>query len=444
MIAFIKKLCIIRSMSTTEYESGAGKENESLDFSVSALPLNNRAAHSCRSINVSISSPGSASLQNKIASQISISHPVGSFGADIGLSSINRDKPKDKRHPARRKRSFLEQQLKNYLEYAGYERSLSKHTILAYGRDIQTFVNWYQGEARKTHQVPKRTDISEYMLNLSRQNQKPSSIARTLASLRGWFAWMKNGGTISDDPTETMHNPQKGRKLPAVLTQSEVKRILDTAESARDKAILELLYACGLRVSELIGLNIDDLSLNQSYLKCLGKGDKERVIPVGDTALLALSKYMNDPKERTLALKTRFEKPRKVGRPRKKKSGGRLARYKNPILSEVSASLNRAKSADREALFLDDRGNRLSRSHVWRLIKRVASEAGITRELSPHTLRHSFATHLLENGADLRSVQELLGHSSVVTTQLYTHVSRNHLKEAYSNAQSHFGNTRIS
>ncbi|MBI1269862.1 tyrosine recombinase [bacterium] len=438
---------MIRSMSTIEYESGAGKENESLDFSVSALPLNNGAAHSCRSINVSISSPGSAPLQNRIASQISISAPnasTGAFGAEIGLGSIGRDKPEDKRKPGRRKKSFLEQQLKSYLEYAGYERSLSKHTIMAYGRDIQTFVQWYQGEARKTHPVPRRTDISEYMLNLSRQNQKPSSIARTLASLRGWFAWMKNDGTIEEDPTETMHNPQKGRKLPAVLTQSEVKRIMDTAESARDKAILELLYACGLRVSELIGLDVEDLSLNQSYLKCLGKGNKERVIPIGDTALLALSKYLNDPKERALALRTRIEKPRKVGRPRKRKAGGRLARYKNPLLSELSQSINRAKEAGGEALFLDDRGNRLSRSHVWRLIKRIASEAGVTRELSPHTLRHSFATHLLENGADLRSVQELLGHASVVTTQLYTHVSRNHLKEAYANAQSHFGNTRIS
>ena len=434
-------------MSTTEYESGAGKENESLDFSVSALSFNNGAAHSCRSINISVSSPGSASLSKPIASQISISGSGSeTVGAQIGLESITSDKPQEKKQAGRRKKSLLEQQLKVYLEYTSYERSLSKHTIMAYGRDIQAFVHWYQGDAHKNATVPRRTDISEYMLHLARQNQKPSSIARTLASLRGWFAWMKNNGTISDDPTETLHNPQKGRKLPAVLTQSEVKRILERAESARDKAILELLYACGLRVSELIGLNIDDLSLNQSYLKCLGKGNKERVIPIGDTALLALSNYLNDPNERELAASARQSKPKKVGRPRKKKAGGRLARYKNPMLSEVSESLSRAKATPGEvqALFLDDRGNRLSRSHVWRLIKRIASEAGITRELSPHTLRHSFATHLLENGADLRSVQELLGHASVVTTQLYTHVSRNHLKEAYTNAQSHFGNTRIS
>lgn len=426
-------------MTKTEYGSGAGKDSNRLDFSVSPLPLSGGSGgHSIVISNPWTSSgPPDHQRDNSAFSERSLSISVTHQSRAAQQELLSETKSED----PRKRNSFLDKELKSYLEFVNYERNLSSHTVQAYMRDLQAFLHWYHNKnnSRKSPPTPGRSDISSYLLHLSSLGHKPTSVARTLASLRGLFGWMKSAGSIDSDPTETLDNPQKGRKLPAVLTQSEVRRILEAANSAREKAILELLYACGLRVSELVGLNLNDLYLNQKYLKCTGKGNKERVIPIGDKALESIRSYINEERAKSLQI----EKKRKVGRPRKRQKGGRTARFKNPLLLEDRSKAAQTGEGDMP-LFLDDRGQRVNRTHIWRVIKRIAAKAGVEKSLSPHTLRHSFATHLLENGADLRSVQELLGHSSVVTTQLYTHVSRSHLKEAYANAQSHFGNTRIS
>jgi integrase/recombinase XerD len=199
------------------------------------------------------------------------------------------------------------------------------------------------------------------------------------------------------------------------------------------------MYGCGLRVSELVGLNLSDLNIAQGYIKCFGKGSKERIVPVGKEAISALAIYRNEIEElKNAKLKQALEereasigKPRKRGRPRKE-------------IVIAAASSKKSDSRSRrpikeEPLFKDEQGQRLSRLVVWQIVKRLSQKAGIKKSISPHTLRHSFATHLLENGADLRAVQELLGHANLVTTQLYTHVSRAHLKSAYTQAQLNFG-----
>lgn len=191
-----------------------------------------------------------------------------------------------------------------------------------------------------------------------------------------------------------MQNPQKAKRLPQVLTPAEVAALIRVSNKPRERVAVELLYGAGLRVSELVNLNWSDISLSQGYLRCFGKGSKERVVPIGSMANEALKSYKAE-----------------IG-PEKKTN----LRMGQPI-------------------FCNRQGKRLSRLVVWQIIKRLASKAGITKKLSPHTLRHSFATHLIENGADLRAVQELLGHTSVVTTQLYTHISRAHLRRAYESAQ---------
>lgn len=414
-------------MKKTEYESGAGKEINRLDFSVSPLPLSGE--NTCQSIAISYS--GS---QNNQGPDNSGSGALNERSLSLTVSSSQQ---KPTLELPSKSSGLLEKQLKSYLNFVAFERSLSSHTVLAYSRDLNAFLKWYQSKCLSISEIPTRSNISDYLLFLSKNGHKPTSNARVLASLRGWFNWMKNAGTIDNDPTDTLSNPQKGRKLPAVLTQAEVRKILECAQTARDIAILELLYACGLRVSELIGLNLTDICLQQRYVKCIGKGNKERIIPIGESACFAIERYLTDEKQRESS--KNFQKKPKVGRPKKKKPAFPYTLYKD--------SASKFKTEDKlasEPLFLDDRGNRLGRTHVWRTIKRIQAEANISKVLSPHTLRHSFATHLLENGADLRSVQELLGHASVVTTQLYTHVSRHHLKDAYRNAQSHFGNTQIS
>jgi len=322
--------------------------------------------------------------------------------------------------PVKQPPSKLEQQLKSYLAYVRFDRALSPNTVAAYKRDIEAFLQWMKSTKRPIDQIPSRGDISDFLAYRRKKGDRPSSCARTLASLRGWFGWLKDSGLSSDDPCEAVHNPQKGKQLPTVLTSSEVNRILAAAKTKKETAIIELLYGGGLRVSELVGLNRSDVNLDQGFLRCLGKGSKERIVPIGRAAVSAIRAYIEEERasyEAALAV------PQKPKRGRK--------RLNNPVQPQPGE----------EPIFRDSHRARLNRVVVWQMIKRLAKKAGITKDLSPHTLRHSFATHLLENGADLRSVQELLGHSSVVTTQLYTHVSRQHLKKAYESAQSQFVNT---
>lgn len=324
----------------------------------------------------------------------------------------------------------LDKQFKAYLNYVQFERALSPNTVAAYRRDITAFLLWFQKSKGQTPPFPTRLDISDYLAYRRKKGDQTSSCARVLASLRGWFGWQKNSAMAQTDPCDAVYNPQKAKKLPTVLSTSEVTRMLKAAANPREVAILEMLYAGGLRVSELIGLNKEDLNLDQGMVRCLGKGQKERIVPIGRPAVTALRTYIEDEKR---AHETAEAKKRSAPAKRGRKSNAERDRQYGGEDSDPQ----------KEPVFRDSHRQRLSRLVVWQTIKRIATKAGVTKDLSPHTLRHSFATHLLENGADLRSVQELLGHSSVVTTQLYTHVSRQHLKKAYDSAQSQFVNTLV-
>ena len=296
--------------------------------------------------------------------------------------------------------------LNSYIDFVRSEKSLSVNTQMAYQRDLQSFVNWQKSRQKE---ATTRQDLQQYIVFLRQKGQKTSSIIRAIASLRGWFAWQKTTGKVAEDPLEAMHNPVRSKKLPAVLSKDEVERMIQAAENGRDRLIVELLYGAGLRVSELVGLDVKDVNLTQSYLRCFGKGSKERIVPIGRQALVCVQEYLKELKDA----------------------------HSHPEPVSKAKSLKQLKHVVRP-LFRDRSGNRLSRLVVWQVVKRLAKNAGVEKSLSPHTLRHSFATHLIENGADLRSVQELLGHANIVTTQLYTHVSRGHLRKAYDQAQTAF------
>jgi integrase/recombinase XerD len=239
--------------------------------------------------------------------------------------------------------------------------------------------------------------IMGYLLYLQEQGRATATLSRNLASIRAFYQFLLREKFIDKDPSVNLESPKIEKKLPQVLSVVEVETLLngpDTrlASGMRDKAMLELLYATGIRVSELVSLNLSDVNLNMGFIKCFGKGSKERIIPLGRLAIEGVSRYL----ER--------------GRPMLKKRG------------------------QEEALFLNHHGRRLSRQGFWKIIKKYAQLANSHKEITPHTLRHSFATHLLENGADLRSVQEMLGHADISTTQIYTHVTRSRLKEVYAKA----------
>ncbi len=307
----------------------------------------------------------------------------------------------------------MQQRVEAYISHIAKERGLSPNTVAAYKRDLAAFVKSFQvsgknDEAAVKMQLrvtePTRQDIARFLFGLKSKGHSSSSIARALASLRGWFGWQKDMRIIENDPCETMQNPQQARHLPQVLTPDEVAAMIEAATKTRDRLIIELLYGAGLRVSELVKLDLKDVNLSQGFIRCVGKGSKERIVPFGERAASCLKQFLTEPQP----------EPR--------------------VTTRGAAPLN----ARAVPLLRDKHGKRLSRLVVWQVIKRMAIRAKISKTLSPHTLRHSFATHLLENGADLRAVQELLGHASVVTTQLYTHVSRGHLRRAYQNAQQNF------
>ncbi len=308
--------------------------------------------------------------------------------------------------------------LNSYIDFVRSEKSLSVNTQMAYQRDLISFVNWQKTRAQSGVAGPtSRQDLQQYIGFLRQKGQKTSSIIRAIASLRGWFSWQKTSGYVQVDPLEAMHNPVRSKKLPAVLSKDEVIKMIETAQTCRDRLIVELLYGAGLRVSELVGLDVKDVNLSQSYVRCLGKGSKERIVPIGRQALQSLQDYLQELKEEAPAA----DKSATTADAKDVRAKG-LQQFKLVV----------------RPLFRDRAGNRLSRLVVWQVVKRLAKNAGVEKTLSPHTLRHSFATHLIENGADLRSVQELLGHASIVTTQLYTHISRGHLRKAYNQAQSAF------
>jgi len=271
------------------------------------------------------------------------------------------------------------------------ERGLSPLTIEAYRRDLHQFA-----ESAGTAWRGDPAAVTAFVARLRRQGRKATTQARKVAAIRSFYGFARREGIIERNLADLIDPPRPGRSLPEVLAPDEVERILaapgDDPLGLRDTAILELLYACGLRVSELTGLDLDRLNLEGLELRVIGKGNKERRIPMGEPARDRVHRYLSGPREAWTA-----------GRPT-------------------------------PAVFVSQRGSRLGREAVWRLVRRWSHAAGIGAEVTPHTFRHSFATHLLEGGADLRVVQVLLGHASISTTQLYTHLTGERLREVYSRA----------
>lgn len=277
------------------------------------------------------------------------------------------------------------QTIGEYLEYLEIEKGLSQNTIDAYRRDLESFA-----DECGTDQIGEvnRTSINSYVRNLREKKLAPTSIIRKIASLRGFFKWASSVNIITKNPASTLEQPKVPQRLPKVISVKEIEEMLKSNLNPVEHVMLELLYSCGLRVSELVGLKISDLDLASKYVRCFGKGSKERIIPMGDTAVNAIKEYFI---ERDL-----------------------LAKKYN---------------LDSKRLLILPNGRFATRQDVYNFIHSQGKL--IHKNISPHTLRHSFATHLLENGADLRIVQELLGHSDVSTTQLYTHISKKRLKEVY-------------
>jgi integrase/recombinase XerD len=294
----------------------------------------------------------------------------------------------------------LERALDAYLRHVTIERGLSAHTVSAYRRDLDGYVEWLAAAGIEDTSEVTQAIVGDFVAERSSATPPPAatSLARLQSSVRGWHRFLVREGIEQDDPTGRLRPPKAPRRLPKALTIDQVERLL-TAPSAddpigiRDRALLELLYATGARVSEAVGLDVDDLA-HGDVLRLRGKGSKERIVPIGSYARDAIDAYL-----------TRV-------RPRLAAKGRSSAR-----------------------LFLGARGAPLSRQSAWLVIRAAAETAQITAEISPHTLRHSFATHLLQGGADVRVVQELLGHASVATTQIYTHVSVDALRDIY--ATSH-------
>ena len=278
------------------------------------------------------------------------------------------------------------------------ERGLSNNTLAAYRSDLTAFLHWLAAERSRGARDAQRLDLLDYLAVLSQQGRKPRSTARLLSCLRQFYGHLLRIGSIHEDPSARVEAPRLGRPLPKTLTEREVELLLaapDTGDARghRDRTMLEVLYASGLRVSELVTLRPQAVNLNQGVVRISGKGDKERLVPLGEEAARWLVEYVRGSRAVIL--------------------GGRRSEY----------------------LFPTARSECMTRQAFWQLIKRYALAAGIAKPLSPHTLRHAFATHLLNHGADLRVVQMLLGHSDLSTTQIYTHVARERLKQLH--AQHH-------
>jgi integrase/recombinase XerD len=275
--------------------------------------------------------------------------------------------------------------------YLRGERGLAENTQLAYGRDLEHFAQWFAQAGRRDHLALTLTDFAAYLAFLRDLGLAPPSVARHIVALKVFYRFLKLEGRVATATVELLDSPGLWERIPHVLSPQQAARLLSAPQAKdryylRDWALLETLYAAGARASEVANLKAADLFLEQEFLRCRGKGNKERIVPLGKPALAALEAYLNDLR------------PRLLGR------GG-----------------------DSPWVFLSKGGKRLTRTMIWILVRKYARRAGLAGKVSPHTLRHSFATHLLEGGADLRIVQELLGHANIATTQIYTHVDRKRL-----------------
>ncbi len=284
--------------------------------------------------------------------------------------------------------------LEQFVAHLSVERGLSGNTLDAYRRDLTRYLRFLEETGTNDVKRAREADVSALVRTLDEAGLEPASISRNLSAVKTFHRFLASEGLMTEDPAERVIPPRLRRGLPAVLNIFEVERLLEqpdltTSLGIRDRAMLEALYALGLRVSELVALRMPDLLLDAEIVRVIGKGDKERVVPIGAEATEHILYYLRN----------------------------------------VRPELAKPHSGD--ALFLNWRGGKLSRMAVWKMLKGYAARAGIQKEVSPHTLRHSFATHLLEGGADLRAVQEMLGHADISTTQIYTHLDREYLKEVH-------------
>ncbi|MFQ5905273.1 MAG: site-specific tyrosine recombinase XerD [bacterium] len=282
----------------------------------------------------------------------------------------------------------------SFADYLRSEQGLSENTILSYAYDISKYAKHLFKEGARDLLLATTQDIEDFLFSMRDMEAAPTTIARAVSSLKAFYRYLMSEGRISVDPAMDVDAPKFLRRLPDVLSPEEIFDILEAPDTSRplglrDRAMLELMYATGVRVSEILGLKIGDLSLENSMVRVFGKGSKERLVPVGDVAIEFVEKYLK-------GVRPTF-------------AGSKWSDY----------------------LFLSARSRRMSRSALWKIVKRCAVRAGIRKHVTPHTFRHSFATHLLEGGADLVVVQELLGHADISTTQIYTHVDREYLKEVH-------------
>jgi len=294
----------------------------------------------------------------------------------------------------------MKEQIESFLNYLRVERGFSQNTLLAYRNDLSQLSDYVEAEAARQNVPPSWADFGRqvmmsYLLNLKERGYAATTVARKVAAAKSFFAFLVAEDRVKDNPTRDVPSPKIGKSLPKPISIAQVKRLLEqpaglsTPEAKRDRAMLELLYASGMRVSELISLNTGDIDIQGGYVRCFGKGHKERMIPIHEKAALAVKEYMEQVRPDLL---------------------------RNP---------------DDRALFLNLRGDRLTRQGFWQILKGYAKAASLETEITPHTLRHSFATHMLNGGADLRSVQELLGHANISTTQVYTHLTSEHVRRTY-------------
>ena len=294
----------------------------------------------------------------------------------------------------------MKEDIERFLTYLSVEKGFSVNTLAAYQNDLSQLASFIKEDTTKRGLTPSwanfsRQEMLSYLLNLKERNYAATTIARKVAAAKSFFSFMVAEDKLQSNPTENVGSPSVGRPLPRPISYSQVQRLLEqptklsAPEAKRDSAMLKLLYASGMRVSELVSLNLGDVDTEGDFVRCFGKGHKERLIPIARQAALAVAEYVKEARPRL------------------------------------------ARSDDEKALFLNRRGERLTRQGFWQILKGYAKSAELDEEITPHTLRHSFATHMLSGGADLRSVQELLGHANISTTQVYTHLTTEHIRRTY-------------
>ncbi|MBD8586697.1 site-specific tyrosine recombinase XerD [Peribacillus simplex] len=291
----------------------------------------------------------------------------------------------------------MENQIRDFIHFLTIEKGLAKNTLVSYERDLRSYWSFLKDvETIEDWNDSRRVNILHFLVQLKDQGKSSKTVARHIASIRSFHQFLLRERITNQDPSIHIETPKPERSLPKVLSMEEVEALLEAPKKMdefglRDKAMLELMYATGMRVSELISMDVSDVHASMGFVRCVGKGNKERIIPIGQTALGAIEHYMESSRGKMTSPKHRTD-----------------------------------------SLFLNHHGNRLTRQGFWKILKKLVKSAQIEKEITPHTLRHSFATHLLMNGADLRAVQEMLGHADISTTQIYTHITNVRIKDVYS------------